>query len=147
MNQDAKDALGIGAIIAGIIAFVLALSVGVWALAVWWAPWKGAGDQRIATVGNASYRIAAYDHFFDLCAQVQATEDQLATANARSVDAGAGFSEGQKDAVLAALRNSRATLIRQYNADASKRYTQAQMLASDLPAKLDPNQENTECAA
>lgn len=137
-----RDGFRITGAAVGAIIVVLLLVVGLWALTVAWAPWKGAGEQRKQIQGSADYRIAAYDRFYDLCGSIQALEDQLETMRAdRSLP------KDQRATNVLALTNQRFSLIRQYNADASKADTRANFLASDLPFSIDPNQEHTTCAA
>lgn len=132
-----------GALVA-IVALLLifALVIGVWVFRVKTADIKGAGDQVIQTKGDANYRIAAYDRFYDLCASIQALEDQLGVM----ADA-TGIPADQRDTNILALTNQRNTLIRQYNADARKTDTRGAFLASDLPFQIDPSQETTSCIA
>lgn len=138
MDDDVKS--GVGLLIGGIV-LVIALVVGIWALTVAWAPWKGEGDARKQT-NSADYRIAAYDHFYSLCGDIQAVEDQLAT-----MEADTSLPEDQRNTNILALTNKRNTLIREYNADARKEDTQGKFRASDLPYQLDPTEETTTCTA
>lgn len=127
------------------VAGVFALMIGVWAFRVVTADVKGAGDAEIETSGG-DYRIAAYDHFHDLCAAVQATEDRLAAQLAELEDpATTPQRASQLRANVNALRGSRAENIRDYNADASKDYTVGQFRDSNLPYRIDPTRETTQC--
>lgn len=131
------------AIVAGLVALFV-LSVGWWGFRVLTADVKGAGDQVVKTKGNADYRIAAYDKFYDLCGSVQAKEDQIGIQT--DLLATSPESDAQRLRTnIAALKNSRASLIRTYNADASKAGTRGDFLASDLPYSLTVDGETT-CA-
>lgn len=141
-KNDIKDAgLGVGAIF-GIVALALVLIAAVFAVTVWWAPWKGAGEQRKIVQGSGQYRIAAYERFYDDCAAIQGLEDQIATIKANTT-----LPENQRTENLLALTNKRNTMIRQYNADSAKTDTVANFKASDLPYEIDPAEETTTCAA
>lgn len=126
-----------GFIIIGLIIYVI-----VWATAD--TRGKVAVHNRIH--GDATYRIAQYDHFFDLCAGVQNREAAISNAQEESKTATQARKE-QLAAVITANRNIRAELINQYNADASEAGTKGNFLASNLPYHLDLNSEETQCTA
>ena len=145
-----KDGLkGIGAVVAVLVGLALLYLVGVFVfggLSQLTADFRGETDKRNKVEANGSYRIAAYDHFYDLCSSVQATEDTIANQLAERATA-SPERQAQIDANLTASRNVRATAIRQYNADARKSYTSGQFKASDLPFVLDINSKETSCVA
>lgn len=131
--------------VAAMTALLLVI-VGMWALTVWWAPWKGAGDVRKQTEGNAAYRIAAYDHFYDLCAQartLQQNADITRTLIRTATDPG---EKVRQQTNLQAQRNQLNEVVNAYNADARKTTTAGQFKASDLPYTLITTQEIT-CTA
>lgn len=133
-----------------LLALVVMFAVG-YAIRYFIAPVEGALQQREQTVGSGSYRIAQYDHFYSLCGDIQAKEDQIRNTEAREVDnsggSAGGFTQKQKDAILLAQQNSRAELIRDYNADARKADTAGAFRASDLPYQIDIEGNNTSCNA
>lgn len=143
------------AILAGVAAFVIILIFATMAIFGWGFFQRGTADFRGKTAqtervkADPDYRIAAYDHFFDLCGSIQSKEDQIRNTEARPTTEGSnsGFTASQKEAILLALRNSRAELIREYNADAGKADTKANFLSSDLPYTIDINGEDTTCNA
>lgn len=144
-----RGALNVGAGIAlGVLALVL-LVVGGFALRWVTAEPRGALSQREKTIADGNYRIAAYDSFFDQCGAIQAKEDQIRQTEDRRIDdksgSAGGFTSTQKDAILLALKNSRAELVRSYNADAAKADTKANFLASSLPYQINVNDYNTVC--
>lgn len=95
---------------------------------------------------NGNYRIAAYNHFFDLCQSVQTTEAAINAIKAQEAgDTGQNLADDKSD--LTANVINRASLINQYNADASEQYTQGQFLASNLPAHLYLQTKDTQCTA
>lgn len=143
MNKNERGAAEIAlAVIGGILALALLVG-GVFAIRWVMAPANGALEQREKTIGNGNYRIAQYDHFFNLCGSIQASEDKI--KNTEETEPNDGMSENQKAAILLALKNTRASLIREYNADASKADTAAHFKSSSLPYQIDVNGETT-CA-
>lgn len=138
-------------IVVGAVLGLVALIVGVYVIKWYTADVRGAVDQREKTLADGDYRIAQYDHFYDLCASIQAKESALDTNDAREVSA--DFSQGMKDANTAALQNVRSSAIAQYNADSHKADTAAHFKASDLPYEIsldlyDPKVGNkTTCSA
>lgn len=134
-----------GAVIAGFVAFVL-LTVGVWAVTVTWAPWKGAGDVRKQTQGNASFRIASYDHFYDLCGQARALQQNVKITRSMLRKSNDPAEKARQETNLQAQRNQLNELVATYNADARKTTTAGRFRASDLPFTLDASQEIT-CTA
>lgn len=135
-----------GVVVAIVIGFalVLALTVGVWGFQWITAPFKGATEARNQTVGNGSYRIAAYNTFYDQCAGAQAVQQNLANTKRRLKQArqdGDQAEVSRQETNLQAQQNDLNTLVAQYNADSHKTYTLAQFKASDLPFTLDSHQE------
>lgn len=118
-------------VLSTVLAFVILYAA---ALAFGWvtAPWVGKVGAR-QQIQSATYRIDAYDHFYDLCAAIQSHEAAIDAQKART-DHSPHLQQN-----LAALQTRRATDINQYNADAAKSYTQGQFRASNLPYHLDPS--------
>lgn len=153
--QDVKDgARGLSlAVLVGIGVIVVALIIGlVGIFGFGWlsnstANFRGEVSKRNLVEANGAYRIAAYDHFFDLCQQVQAKEASITNVQ----DELKTTTDQQRalilNASITALRNSRADLITQYNTDSDKSYTVGQFKSSHLPYELNANQENTVCHA
>lgn len=139
----------------GFSALVLALVLAIgtmWVFGLGWfkqgtADFRGETDARERTVADGSFRIASYDQFFDLCVAVQ---NQEATITALEQELETEPGQGRVDqinATLTAVRANRTGLINEYNSDAAKEFTIGQFHASNLPATLDPNEEETTCAA
>jgi len=131
-----KDAL----VIAGLVVAVLVVSMVIWFAANIFsqetAPFRGETSKRNQVEANGQYRIAAYDHFKDLCATVQ-TDKQTITNTQGQLDL--STDPAQKQALslfLLAQNNKLAEDVNQYNADASKSYTLGQFRDSSLPYKL-----------
>lgn len=134
------------------IALGLVIMVGVWFAFILFsnatADFRGNASVINKTRANGAYRIAQYDHFFDLCASVQ---DQEVTIKAQEQEL--AFPDGstnRKEQIrqnLSALVANRGEQINHYNADARKSYTAGQFRSSDLPYQIDPTQETTTCTA
>lgn len=111
------------------------------------ADFRGETKQIEQTKANSSYRISAYDQFYDKCASVQSIESKINNME----DELEGTEETQRKIVLntsiTASKNKRAELITSYNADARKEATRGQFKASDLPYELNENEEVTTCEA
>lgn len=153
-KQDVKDGVSglSAAVLVGIGVIVVALVVGlVGIFGFGWlsnatANFRGQVSARNQINGNGTYRIAAYDHFFNLCQQVQS--DEVAINNDK--DALKSTTDPQQKIVLQtgilALQNQRADLITQYNVDSTKSYTLGQFKSSNLPYRLTLEGNNT-CTA
>lgn len=104
---------------------------------------RGTVSAREQIKGSGTYRIAAYNDFFDLCAAVQADEARIRALRAEPNPTPVRVS--QISASITAITASRAEKIATYNANARKDYTVGQFRASSLPFALDPDREVTTC--
>lgn len=133
------------------IAAVMAIAIGLVFLRDFYssttADRRGGIEQREDTVADGDYRIAAYERFYDMCASVQSAEARIANAEAELADKPSASRESQLKTTLQALRNQRSEAINEYNAEARKEDTAANFRASDLPAQIDPDLEETTCTA
>jgi biopolymer transport protein ExbB/TolQ len=140
---------GIGIAVLAVVALIGLIIAGIYisgTISKKTANFRGDVGVKNKTLADPNYRIANYNHFFDLCASVQAREAAISNAKEEEKHA-TQARQMQLEGVITANRNERAELIAQYNADASKSYTQAQFLSSDLPYRLDQNAEETQCTA
>lgn len=151
---DDNDDVRVGRAVAlGLLVIVLVVGLVVGGkFAGWWfsnatANTRGNVDKTNQINGNGSYRIAAYDHFFDACAAVQndeaairITQDELAT----HPDAARVL---QLQTNLSAQKLQRATDINQYNVDARKAGTLGQFRSSNLPYQIDASEASTSCTS
>jgi hypothetical protein len=114
---------------------VLALVIIVW-LILWgagWiaAPWQGKLQAR-QQIQSGSFRIQAYNHFFDLCASVTTLDQALQqTLVSEQTDKGDDLSRDQIN--FTAQLNDRNDAANQYNADSHKSYTVGQFKSANLP--------------
>lgn len=108
------------------------------------APAKGKLQAR-EQINSGAFRIAAYNHFFDVCIAVQTDETRLAAQKAE-------LKTAPKDDVariqanIAGIISDRAEAINEYNADARKSYTIGQFKSRQLPYQLDQQEVHTRCA-
>jgi hypothetical protein len=113
------------------------------------ANFRGETQKKNQVEGNGSYRIAAYDHFFDLCADVQTKESAIDALQQEL--ASKPTPDAQRkiviNASITANRIQRASDINTYNQDARKSYTEGQFRSSDLPYQLDKSAKETSCTA
>lgn len=140
-----KITLSTTGIVVGSILVLIVL--GAIALGIRWifAGPTGQVEAREQTLGSGSYRIQAYDHFFNLCASVQTTEGQIGSLEQELKTKPSKARVEQIQASLTAIRSNRIASINQYNADAAKSYTIGQFKDADLPFSLDPTTKETTC--
>lgn len=139
-----------GAVLAGLVAVLVLMTAFTFGVGQWvreTAGWTGKTQQIQQTRGNGSYRIAAYDHFYDLCASVQDQEVTIESQQAELDTKPSADRAEQIQANLSALRANRGELINHYNADARKNATSGQFKSSDLPYQLDSTEATTTCTA
>lgn len=128
----------VGKILGGIVLFFVLLyllGMAAFGVRVMTAGIVGRGEAHIQ-IQSGSNRIVQYDHFFNLCASVQQAE--------AGIDAQTDLLESTSDSNeqariktnIAALQMTRSNGVFQYNADASKEYTQGQFRDSSLPYQL-----------
>ena len=144
---------GGAAIILGAVALVVIIALSIMAIfgiglfQRSTADFRGETGQIERIQADPDYRIASYDAFFDKCAAVQSKEAQIKNLERELEDTDPSTARTERlQSSITALRNSRAELITEYNADASKEDTRANFLASSLPYQLDTNNEETPCA-
>ena len=125
------------AVCAGTLLMYLVFAAA-WGLDFGWR-WATAGPsgqlEAREEILSGPNRIAAYNHFFNLCASIQGNEVQLEALNAQLGQA----SPDDRDRVLSSIAGvtaARGSAIAQYNADAGKDYTIGQFRDLDLPYQL-----------
>lgn len=134
-------ALVIVALVVGIMFF---FGFGLFSNAT--ANFRGNVAKNNLTKANGSYRIAKYEHFFNLCAEVQNDESAISALRAQATsDTGEQKAIDKSDITANVI--DRATQIHQYNVDAAESYTQGQFLASNLPPRLYTSTRETQCTA
>lgn len=129
----------LGALITTLTIVVL-FSVSVYGLGSiqrFTADFRGETGQIEKTKANSSYRIAAYEKFYNKCASIESLESKI---NNMQDELETAEGDTQRKTILnssiTASKNKRAELIASYNADARKEATQGQFRDSNLPFKL-----------
>lgn len=142
------------AVAAAAVVMLFAIIVG--AMGVFGFGWfqRGTADFRGETEAienvqaDGDFRIAAYQQFFDLCAEVQSVEDRIGQMENTLANAEPGSTRADEAQTnLDALRATRSQLVRDYNSLASRDFTEGQFRDRDLPYQLNINSEETQCAA
>ncbi|GAB3117926.1 hypothetical protein GCM10027160_29230 [Streptomyces calidiresistens] len=139
----ALSLIAIGLLVA--LALVLLFTTG-WGQRLT-ADWRGETAVGERTTASASFRLATYEEFHDLCAAVQGAEGQLAALRAE-LDVVAPDS-GRADRIhssITAVTANRVSLIADYNALARQEHRTA-FRDTNLPAELDPDASETSCTA
>lgn len=135
----------IGTLVAFVVTVAVVMLLGVYGFG-WFqrstANFRGQTGAIEKTKADANFRLNSYQHFFDLCGSVQAQEDRT-----RILTPAATAPNASAEAItnLQAVQAERLSLIRQYNADATAKFTLGQFRDNKLPYQLDPSQEHTVC--
>ncbi|OGZ61467.1 MAG: hypothetical protein A2932_01675 [Candidatus Spechtbacteria bacterium RIFCSPLOWO2_01_FULL_46_10] len=139
MTEDETSVLRMAMWTIGTIFFFVALWIGVasavWGFEVATAGIYGRGEAQ-RQIQSAPHRIAAYNHFFDLCAGVRIDEQSLEAQAAQLEATDDSFQRTRIQTNITGLIGHRASLIEEYNANARKDYTEAQFRDSDLPYQI-----------
>lgn len=136
-----------GAVIGGLLGLVLIIGLTVgfqWVS----APFRGAIDARETIQADGDFRIAAYETFFDRCANVQSHEGRIRSLEEELNDPENPPSpsrESQIRSSLTAIRSQRSEDINFYNSEASRDWTVGQFRDEGLPHELDIDAEETDC--
>lgn len=139
-------AIGLGA-----LALILAIVLGTMYIFGYGLFRRATADFRGQTgaieriQADPDFRIAAYEHFFDLCSAVQADEGRFDSLQQELDTRPSDERREQIQATLTAVRASRLEKIRRYNTDASQDFTAGQFRAAELPYQLNPEGDTT-CA-
>jgi len=110
------------------------------------ADYRGETAGRNQVEGSGAYRIAAYDHFYNLCASAQTAQVSLSNTQIALDATTDPARKVQLQANLLALQNTLASTVNEYNVDARKAGTLGQFRSSDLPFTIATTQEIT-CTA
>ncbi len=118
-----------------------------WGLGVATAGLYGRGEAH-KQIQSADFRLAAYNHFFNLYASIKSLEGKIDELTAQLEQ----FEPGTRDysytlSALTGVKGLRHEAIQQYNADAAKDYTIGQFRAVGLPyyipdTEYPPKEEN-----
>lgn len=134
----------VGRIIAVVVGSLIVLSLAVFGIRWVTAPAQGSLEAREQTVGSGTFRLAAYQHFFDLCAAAQAQGDRLAVQHEQLELTDDPTQQARIQQNIAAIQSVQAEKIREYNTDATATYTQGQFQSRDLPYQISADRETGE---
>lgn len=106
-----------------------------WAIKYYTADIRGRINANEQIKSGAS-RIVNYNHFFNVCASIQTTESQIDFLTKAKDQTNDPAEVNRLIIAIAGVESARAGSINQYNADASKNYTEGQFRDSDLPFQI-----------
>lgn len=132
--------------VVGILLAIILIVGGSWAFRYYTAEIRGTVDAEEQLESSQS-RISRYEEFFNLCATVQTRERALQAQKERLINSPHADSRelSRIRSNIAALESQRERAINTYNARASQAYTSGRFKASNLPHRLDPSKEKTQC--
>ena len=118
----------------GSLAVVAAVILAVIYLPRLWAEPVGRTEQIVAT-NTGAYRTQAYEKFYDLYEQIEATDQKLSAYPAELDD--------RQRTECVGLLSTRANLVSEYNAASRAEITTGQWQAPDLPSTLEQDNPRT----
>lgn len=127
------------------VAVVLAVMLIAGGIQFVTADFRGVVDKREKINADGGYRIAAYEEFYKLCSTVQAKNDEIGNLEAAVDSASDVERKAELEGAILAQRNTKAELVREYNAKAAAEGTRGQFRDSELPYEIDSNQEDVQC--
>ncbi|MFJ4551038.1 hypothetical protein ACIP4X_17730 [Streptomyces sp. NPDC088817] len=139
----------VGYTIAAIVGLAVCSLVAVFAfggVSQLTSSFRGETDKKNRTVGSGSFRLSAYEEFFDLCASVQTSEAQMKALQDELDDKPSPDRAERIRTSITAVKASRAESINTYNSKASQEHRRS-FLDADLPYRLDMTAQETKCAA
>ena len=144
-SEELYDELGYrprwGVIVGTVVGVILLLAVIGFGIRWIVAEPEGRLEAREQTVGNGTFRLAAYDHFFSLCTSAQADGDRIANLTAQQEATTDPVWRERLAVTITTVRNQQAATIREYNNDARRDYTVGQFRDSDLPFEIQANEQ------
>lgn len=130
----------------GVVVLIGGIVVGIYAIKYATADARGSVAANELVRADGQFRVAAYDHFFDLCTSIQQDEARIASLNTQLDAAASPVEVNRVKATIPAVRSTRDGKIAQYNNDAKKVGTIGPFRSAGLPERLDVNSEETTCA-
>lgn len=142
MSEIWKVGMAVGVAIAVIVSAIYVIG-GIQSST---AGFRGGVEKKERVVGDGDYRIAQYDHFYELCSAIQAKNENIENLEALR-DASDKDRREELDAAIAAQKNTKNELVQEYNADAAANGTKGKYRASELPYQIDPDDEEVSCGS
>jgi hypothetical protein len=143
MNNIVKGFL----LVLGTVAVVLTLIFLPGIISIATAPFRGEVEKHELVEADGSYRIAAYDQFYQLCSSIQSQNDTIKNLEDEMDSATDEQRKQQLQSGITANKNTKAQLANEYNAKAASEYTRGQFKDSDLPYQISPTEERVTCNA
>jgi hypothetical protein len=110
------------------------------------ADYRGETDQIEKTRADGSYRIQAYETFFDQCNAIAAKQQTVKQMEAELETTDDAQRKAWLQNTLTGIKSSLNTDISRYNADAAKEDTVGNFRASGLPYKIELDDKETQCS-
>ncbi len=147
MGSAFKGVFAVLGVVIGVILLMLAIMFVSGTLSILTAPFRGEVEKNELVEADGSYRIAAYDQFYQLCSSVQSKNDQIKILKDEMAISTDEDRKKQLQSGITANQNTKAELVNEYNSKAASEYTKGQMKDSDLPEQLNQNEERVVCNA
>ena len=129
-----------GKIIRAVVAIVVGVAIlwGVLYGIAWFTADPLGSLKARQTILSGEFRVAAYQHFFNLYSAVQGLEASLEAQSDLLAKTTDPKEQLRVRANIAGIMAERGRAVAQYNADARKDYTEGQFRDLDLPFQLNP---------
>lgn len=125
--------IGIGLLV---VVGLVAVIAGGWAFRYYTAEIRGqVGAEE--DIQSAAYRVYSYDHFFKMYADIQAFDDQIRNQEELIAELSDEEEIQRYRKNINALRNRKASVVREYNADARREETAGQFRDDGLPYQIE----------
>jgi hypothetical protein len=132
-------------VVFGVIVVFLAIMFVSGLLSIATAPFRGEVEKHELVEADGSYRIAAYDQFYQLCSSIQSKNDQIKILKSEMDSSTDDARKAQLQSGITANQNTKAELVNEYNSKAASEYTRGQFKDSDLPFEISSSQERVVC--
>lgn len=136
-----------GWVVIGIVSVVALVGI-IWGITYATADTRGAIAQNELVRADGQFRLAAYNHFFDLCSSIQGDERRIVNLQAE-LDRGnlTPARANTLPGIITATMNSRDANVVKYNNDAQKSGAEGAFRSAKLPVYINPNELSTTCAS
>jgi hypothetical protein len=106
---------------------------------------RGQAGESERVVADPDRRVALREEFYDLCSTIESQNRQIENQQAL-IDATTDEEEKAKlRAGLTGIQNTRNENIEEYNSKAANDETRGFLRSTELPAEIDPEEEEIEC--
>lgn len=136
---------GIIVTIASVVGVIAIIGIA-WAFQYATADTRGAVAQQELVRADGAFRLAAYNHFFDLCTAIQGDEARIKALEEQAAFADTTVEKNRIRLTVPAIKSSRNAKIAQYNNDAAKAGSVGIFRSNKLPYNINANDKETLCA-